>query len=505
MMRPTEHLKNRFSPVDTAWLRMEHPTNLMMISGIFMFDEPVQPQRLRNVIEERLLKFRRFRQKVFQPPLSFMSPIWVDDPYFDIDTHLHRVALPDPGDDIALQELTSDLMSTPLDFSKPLWQIHLVENYGDGCALVCRLHHCIGDGIALMRVLLSLTDEASESHDSGDGGSEEQNQRPPKTSGSLNSGLPTSGAKLINEGLQMLTSRDRRRAALKMGVEGTVALANLLMLSPDPPTPLKGSLGVQKRCAWSLPIPLADVKAIGRVTGGTVNDVLLTAVAGALGRYLRSRGESVGGVNLRAVVPVNLRPVDEPLKLGNAFGLVFLSLPVGIDDPLDRLRELKRRMDAIKGTPESLVTFGILNAVGAAGPQIEEIVVSIFEKKATTVMTNVPGPREVRYFAGKPIKGIMFWVPQSGRLGLGVSILSYAGDVLVGVASDAGLTPDPESIVEATHVEFESLMQLVKWAREADEQVTKGHDSNRCQALTKSGHQCKNRPQPGSEFCHLHG
>ena len=121
-------------------------------------------------------------------------------------------------------------------------------------------------------------------------------------------------------------------------------------------------------------------------------------------------------------------------------------------------------MDNIKGTPEALVTFGILNAMGAGGQRFEDIVVSIFEKKATTVMTNVPGPREVRYLAGKPIKGIMFWVPQSGRLGLGVSILSYAGDVLVGIASDAGLTPDPEMIVEATHVEFDSLMQLVTWA-----------------------------------------
>lgn len=504
MMQPAEFLKNRFSPVDTAWLRMEHPTNLMMISGIFMFDEPIQPQKLRAVIEERLLRFRRFRQKVYQPSLSFMSPVWVDDPHFDIEAHLHHIALPDPGDNIALQELTSDLMSTPLDFSKPLWQIHLVDNYGDGCALVCRLHHCIADGIALMRVLLSLTDERIEPHATPGSETENENQSPPKTGGALNAGLPASGGKLISEGLEILASRDRRRAALKMGVEGTVALANLLLLSPDPPNPLKGSLGVQKRCAWSLPIPLEEVKAIGRVTGGTVNDVLLTAVAGALGRYLRSRGEAVGGVNLRAVVPVNLRPADGPLKLGNAFGLVFLSLPVGIDDPLDRLRELKRRMDAIKGTPESLVTFGILNAMGAAGPQIEEIVVSIFEKKATTVMTNVPGPREVRYFAGKPIKGIMFWVPQSGRLGLGVSILSYAGDVLIGVASDAGLTPDPESIVEATHVEFDGLMQLVKWAREADAQVAESHDGDRCQTQTKSGRQCKNRSQSDSEFCHLH-
>ena len=497
-------MKNRLSPVDTAWLRMEDPTNLMMISGIFMFDEPIDPEKLRAVIETRLLKFRRFRQKVVQFPLSFMAPIWIDDPYFDIDAHLHRIALPSPGNQAALQALTNDLMSTPLDFSKPLWQIHLVEKFGDGCALVCRLHHCIADGIALMRVLLSLTDDMADGQNGPASETGGQDGHPPRQEKAQTAGAATYGGRLVSQGLDLLADRKRRQAAVRMGAEGAAALANLLLLSPDPPTPLKGSLGVQKRCAWSLPIPLEDVKAVGKVTGGTVNDVLLTAVAGALGRYLRSRGETIGGLNLRAVVPVNLRPPDEPLKLGNAFGLVFLSLPIGIDDPLDRLRELKRRMDAIKGTPEALVTFGILNAIGAAGPQVEDVVVSIFEKKATTVMTNVPGPKEVRYFAGKPIKGIMFWVPQSGRLGLGVSILSYAGEVLVGVASDAGLTPDPESIVEATHVEFDSLMQLVTWARQADAQVQEMNVDQRCEALTKSGRQCKNRSQVGEKYCHMH-
>jgi WS/DGAT/MGAT family acyltransferase len=309
---------------------------------------------------------------------------------------------------------------------------------------------------------------------------------------------------LVREGFEFLTDPVKRRAALKTGAEGALSLANLLLLDPDPPTPLKGALGVQKRCAWSQPIPLADVKAIGLVTDSTVNDVLLTTVAGALGRYLRSRGVSVGGLDIRAVVPVNLRPIDGPIKLGNAFGLVFLSLPIGIDDPLDRLRELKRRMDGIKGTPEALVTFGILNAMGVGGPHFEELVASIFEKKATSVMTNVPGPKEIRYLAGKAIRNLMFWVPQSGRLGLGVSILSYAGDVLIGVASDAGLTPDPESIVEAAHVEFDGLVQLVTWAKQADAQGEETSAEPRCLGITRSGRRCRNRPQPGGDYCHLH-
>jgi diacylglycerol O-acyltransferase len=495
-MRLGDLIRNRFSPVDTAWLRMEDPTNLMMISGVFMFDEPLDISVLRQVIEERLLKFQRFRQKVYQPSLKLLSPCWVDDPHFTIDAHLHRIALPAPGDQVALQNLTNDLMSAPLDFSKPLWQLHLVEHYGDGCALVCRLHHCIADGVALMRVLLSLTDA-----DSGGSAPDVQDTVSSVKTGQSRAAM---SGRLINEGLETLVDPERRRAALKLGAEGAISLANLLLLEPDPATPLKGALGVQKRCAWSLPIPLEDVKAVGRVTGATVNDVLLTAVAGGVGRYLRSLGQPVGGLNIRAVVPVNLRPLDGPIKLGNAFGLVFLSLPVGIEDPLDRLRELKRRMDGIKGTPEALVAFGILNAMGAGGQRFEEFVVSIFEKKATTVMTNVPGPQEVRYLAGKPIKGLMFWVPQSGRLGLGVSILSYAGDVLIGVASDAGLTPDPESIIEATHVEFDGLMQLVAWARQADSEIAGPESQAQCQGMTRSGRRCRNLPQLGSDFCRLH-
>jgi WS/DGAT/MGAT family acyltransferase len=245
----------------------------------------------------------------------------------------------------------------------------------------------------------------------------------------------------------------------------------LLLLQPDPQTPFKGKLGVRKVCAWSQPISLNDVKAFGRVTGGTVNDVLLTAVSGALGRYLHTRGEPAGGLDFRAVVPVNLRPADEKPKLGNAFGLVVLSLPVGIADPLDRLFALKERMDAIKGTSEALVAFGILNMAGLSTSQIQDIIVKIFGLKATAVMTNVPGPRQVRYLAGKAIDGLMFWVPQSGKLGLGVSILSYNNQVLLGIATDAGLVPDPETIIEGFHQEFEAMMELVRLAAEADAEI----------------------------------
>jgi predicted flap endonuclease-1-like 5' DNA nuclease len=223
---------------------------------------------------------------------------------------------------------------------------------------------------------------------------------------------------------------------------------------------------VPKRAAWSDAIPLSKVKAIGRATGCTVNDVLLSAVAGALRRYAQTHDQRVDGLNVRGVIPVNLRQETAKIDLGNRFGLVFLSLPLGIDDPLDRLFELKRRMDDLKGSQEAVVAFGILNAIGMAPSEIENIVVNIFGAKATAVMTNVPGPSRQIYFAGAPVREMMFWVPQSGRLGLGVSIFSYNDQVWLGVATDQSLVPDPETIIAYYGQEIDDLYTLTQQASE---------------------------------------
>jgi WS/DGAT/MGAT family acyltransferase len=205
-------------------------------------------------------------------------------------------------------------------------------------------------------------------------------------------------------------------------------------------------------------MPLDRVKACAKSHGATINDLLLAGVTGALRRYMEGRKAPADGLDIRAVVPVNLRPESDIIKLGNRFGLVFLSLPVGIPDRLERLHELKRRMDAIKASSEPLVIYGLLNAVGLTGPRVESVALQLFGSKATAVMTNVPGPREEIYLAGKPMRSMMFWVPQSAKLGLGVSILSYAGQVRLGVATDSGLVPDPVSIITAFQDEMEEML-----------------------------------------------
>lgn len=494
--------------VDTAWWHMERPTNLMMITGIMTLSAPIEFDRMKQIFEQRFLRFDRFRQRVVDSRALLSSPQWEFDPHFDIRAHLHRVALPAPGDQTALQELVSDLMSTSLDYTKPLWSFHLVENVGDGCALVGRLHHCIADGIALVRVLLSLTDDAPDAVwvDDRAGGDHQRGLLSallhPAVSAVKSTWRMTEN--MLHEGIESVLHPTRVLDMARLGASGAARLAKIALYWPDPQTIFKGELGVTKRAAWTAqPISLTDVKAVGKATGSTVNDVLLTAVAGALRRYLLDRGEAVDGLNIRALVPVNLRPLDKPIELGNRFGLVFLSLPVGIEDQLDRLFELKKRMDEIKGSPEAVVALGVLHTMGMTPVEIENLILRFFASKSTAVMTNVPGPREPLYFAGAPVESIMAWVPQSGRLGLGVSIFSYAGNVSLGITTDAGLVPDPDRIITHFYDEFTQMQTLLPEMQEAQTPAPPT-TAVRCQGVTQSGRQCRNMALPGANFCRLH-
>jgi diacylglycerol O-acyltransferase / wax synthase len=431
------------SSVDAAWLRMEDPTNLMMVTGILVFDEPLDPGRLRRTLERRLLPFQRFRQRVVEAPFGVGPPQWVDDDRFDLAAHLHRVALPKPGGKLELEEMVGDLMSTPLDMSKPLWQMHLIDGYEGGSVLLSRLHHCIADGIALIQLLLSLTDTSPRP-------GRVAAPRQPERGGGFRVPLDAIAAAVANPlGLM---------EAAQTGFTLADTLQRLVLLPPDPPTVLKGALGVGKRAAWSEVIPLDAIKAAGARHRATVNDILISAVAGALREYLEGRGEDVDQLEIRAAVPVNLRSQERALELGNSFGLVFVPLPISVAQPVRRVAELKERMDRIKGSAEAIVSLGVLTALGNVPRALYTPAIEFFGSKASAVITNVPGPKEPLYLAGRRITNFMFWVPMSGHLGLGVSILSYAGGVMVGVAADTGLVPDPERIVAAFERELKLLM-----------------------------------------------
>jgi WS/DGAT/MGAT family acyltransferase len=508
--------RDNLSNIDAAWLHMEEPTNLMMINGFFQFDGAVDFDRVRLTLQHRLVeRFVRFKQRVVESRLPMRQPYWEIDPTFDIDAHLHRIALPAPGDDAALYALISDLASTPLDFSKPLWQYHIIEGYEGGDLMFCRLHHSIADGIALMQVLLSMCDEDADAPwpepmvgGRGRGGIGSL-FRPAisaaKTTGKV-AGTVADGAKLF---LHPIKTAGKAKDAVGFSANFAARLGRLTVLPSDPITVYKGELGVTKVAAWSEPVPLDEVKRVGQAMGGTLNDTLMAAVSGALRRYMIGRGESPDGLDIRAMVPVNLRSPEEALKkLGNHFALVLMALPIGIEDPLERFLVVKSRMDELKDSTEPMVVYVVLQAMGMAPVEVEKLGVEFYAAKTSLVLTNVPGPREKLYFAGNKIDKLMFWVPQSGRMGLGVSIISYAGEIVVGVITDQGLVPDPETIVKHFHEDFEEMKSLVD---EIEGQAYKGTvpvmdeaERGRCKALTKTGKQCKNRAVAGSAYCHVH-
>lgn len=433
------------SHADAAWLHMDRPTNLMIITSAMWCDTPIDPDRLRDLVRERLVEpYPRFSQIVVE---GLTGPHWEDDADFDIDLHLHHLALPAPGDAAALQTVVADLMAQPLDRSRPLWALHLLDGYGDGCALVARMHHAIADGIALSRVMLGLTDDANAA-----GGA----RFAPAASG--RSRLPLEGtareiASLANaaahEAIETLLHPSHLGDVVREGVADAQAVAGFLLARDERDHALHGPLGAAQRVAWSHPIPLEDVKAAGRRRGATVNDVVVACVASAVREHLVACGEEPEDVH--AMVPFNLRPLDEPLPrdLGNRFGLVLLGLPVGVADPEERLAEASRRMASIKDSRQGAASYAILGAMGHTPAAVEARVVDLFSAKATMVLTNVPGPRAAVTLAGQRVGGVLVWAPCSGSVGMSVSVFSYAGEVTVGFMVNGRLADDPHGLAAA--------------------------------------------------------
>jgi diacylglycerol O-acyltransferase / wax synthase len=439
------------SAVDTVWLHMEDPTNLMMVTGLIMLAGPLDFARFKALLAARLLSFERFRQRVVESVVPLRAPRWEPDAGFDLDAHVHRLALVSPRSQRCLLDTVDDLASTPLDFTKPPWQVHVIERFRGRSVVVMRVHHCIADGTAMIAVVSRLFDPRART--------------PPELP--LPPAVPPAPGVLapvtqlvravVHEALAEWAHPGHFAALAQRAWQGAETVGHALLMPADPLTPFKGALGVRKHVAWSTPVSLAVVKRIGKRFDAKVNDVLIAAMTGALRYCLLRLRHPLRDARMRAVVPVDLRAPGHAQELGNHFGLVFLDLPVAISDPRTRLQEVKRAMDAIKRSPEPYVYFGLLNVFGRTPKQVEEQILRLFGSKASAVMTNVAGPRRRLYLAGTAIDNLMFWVPQSGRLGLGISILSYAGKVTLGVITDAGLVADPGLITRRFATEFEQL------------------------------------------------
>ncbi len=431
---------------------MDRPNNPMVINTVLLFEAPLDWPTVREIHQTRLVdRFAPFRRRVVELPL--LGPHWTEDTDFALEHHLHHLALPAPGDDRRLQELVADLMAAPLDRRRPLWHTYVVDGYGDGAAIISRVHHCVADGTALARVLLSLVDP-----DAADG--------VPATAGNGRDGtgmlpeLARRSSRLpdaIAGAVRLATSPSAQRRLLGvLARDGGTAL-RLLLTPSDSESALKGDPGLSRRVAWTRPLPLAEIKRTARRHGATVNDVALAAVAGALRHYLQAREDAAADV--QALVPVNLRSPTEPLPpgLGNRFGLVLLALPVGTSGALPRLELVHRRMQEIKASRDARVSYGLLSAAGHAPERLERMLIDLYSGKGSAVMTNVIGPQRRVRMAGSPVRAVLVWAPTSGHLGMSVSVFSYAERVTVGLMTDATRVPDPDAIVDGIERELESL------------------------------------------------
>jgi WS/DGAT/MGAT family acyltransferase len=418
----------RVAPGDAVWLQ-DSPTNRMIINALYTTDhidlEVVQDLALRRVVlADGGARYPRFRQRVV---FRHGRPFWEPDAAFAIGRHVVRAEVERLAGAEDLQEYVSYLAGLPLPDDRPLWQVQHVEHYeGDGSAIIVRLHHCMADGIAIVPIIFSLMDEVR---------TDERLHRLP---------------------VRPLTSRIR--TALLAPFVGPLALAARLTWRPDRHALHGRCPGGHKRVAWTRAFPIATVKQVKDRFGATVNDVLMACVSGGLGRYLEEReGHRVPYV--RVSMPVSMRHADEPIRMENRFVAVPLTLPSPAD-LVARLAAVKRRMDHLKSGLEPLVLYSAVNLFLSSLPfAASRRLIDLFANKCTSVVTNVPGPTHELTLAGRRVRTLMYWVPQRATIGVGISILSVAGTVRLGVISDTEVLADPGLLVRAIETEFDDLQR----------------------------------------------
>jgi WS/DGAT/MGAT family acyltransferase len=330
----------------------------------------------------------------------------------------------------------------------------VVDGVEGGSALIMRCHHCIADGTAMMTVVSRLFDQ--EAHPRGDAVSPQPARRKAAEAPSWLASAFEPVQRAAHSVLEAAAHPGQLVEQAALVLDGAGTLLHELIQPDDPASPFKGDFVPEQRAAWSRPVSIADIKAIGAHHDAKVNDVLIAAMTGALRAYLRKRGVDVANARLHATVPVDLRTPEHSGELGNQFGIVILELAVASARRTERLALTKARMDALKRSTEPVAMRLMFDIFGRGPKALADIASDLFGSKASLVMTNVAGPRETLYLAGVPIDRMMFWVPHPGRqLGVGISIMSYRGMATLAVIADAKRVPDPEWITAQFGREFD--------------------------------------------------
>jgi len=454
--------RDRLTGLDSSFLHLEHGSAHMHVAACAVFEGPAPAhEELLEQIEARLHLVPRYRQRLAFVPFDQGRPVWVDDPHFKASFHVRHTALPRPGGDEELRRLAGRVFSQPLDRSRPLWELWLVEGLTeDRFALLSKTHHALVDGVSGVDIATVLFDSSPDP----------MPVAPPEREW-VPRPLPT-GAQLLADALVERAVMPREivrglRAAWRgprtVGERAARALTGLGVmawtgLQGAPPSPFNMRIGPHRRFTW-VRGELSEFKAIKNALGGTVNDVVLAAVAGGLGRYMRLHGHETDDVVLRAMVPVSVRADVERGALGNRVAAMWAPLPVGITDPVARLQTISAAMQDVKASGQAVGAEVLTALSGFAPPTImaQAARLSARQRLFNLVVTNVPGPQFPLYVLGRQLLALYPMVPLAENTALGIAIMSYNGQLNFGLVADFDAVPDAEALADELNAAIEEL------------------------------------------------
>jgi diacylglycerol O-acyltransferase len=444
---------DRLSGLDSSFLHLEHDSAHMHVGACTVFEgPPPDHDELIEAIVSRLHLVPRYRQRLAFVPFEQGRPVWVDDPHFNPRYHVRDTALPRPGGEEELKRLAGRVFSQALDRSKPLWELWLVEGLQDGrFALLSKTHHALVDGISGVDIATVLFDAAADPMPVAQPEQEWIPRPPPSDSQLLADALlerATAPGEIVRGVRHAL--RGPRSVATRVG-EGLVGVGAMAWagLNAAPPSPFNVRIGPHRRFTW-VNSELTTFKAVKNAIGGTVNDVVLTVVAGALGRYMRLHGYPTDGVVLKAMVPISVRADVDRGALGNQVSAMWAPLPVGMTDPIQRLLKIRHEMQGIKDSGQAVGAQVLTSLSGFAPPTIVAQAARLQSRQRffNVVVTNVPGPQFPLYMLGRQLDTIYPLVPLAKNTALGIAIMSYNGQLNFGLTADFDALGDVETLAE---------------------------------------------------------
>jgi len=459
---------DRLSPLDASFLHIEDSVSHMHIASVGIFEGPEPAfEDIVAMIESKLSLVPRYRRVIRHVPLQLGRPVWVDDPHFNIEYHLRHTALPSPGGEAELRKLVGRIMSQPLDRSKPLWEIWVVEGLENGhWAFLSKTHHALVDGVSGTDLLALVMDVSAEP-----AAPIAVDWKPESAPSGVQLAAQASFDLLRSPYEQMRALRSAVRLpkqALEQTREVVQGLSAMIgLVRRTPPSTLNGPLGPHRRYAWAS-TSVKDIKAIRKALGGTFNDVVLAAITNGFRDLLLDRGESVDRV-VRTLVPVSVRPRDDRGRavgdgtLQNKVSAMFAELPVSIADAAERLHAISQQMEGLKESKQALAGEALTSMSGFAPPMLlalgMRVATRLPQRNVNTVTTNVPGPQIPLYVCGRRMLKAFPYVPLGGQMRVGIAIFSYNGEVNFGVTGDFDTTPDLDVLCRGIE---DGVAQLLK-------------------------------------------